>query len=516
MSVALPLPLPVSTRLRLWAGRIPQHGWICLLALALRLFRLGAECLWYDEAFTWWISRLRGPDFWNAIAGDVHPPLWYLVSALNGAILGHSEAALRFPSVIFNTLAVLVLFHIARQLLPERQARLAALFAALLPAAGLYYAQEARMYSLLALLLLLALLAALQRRWVLFVGAAGLAVYTHNLAVLYVFALGAAAGLHALLRPPYWLECVSPGQRRRWQLAPLAASAAVFVLWLPWALVMLRQMGAMAGGFWLWPLFGPGDLLWAFTGMALGQRLPEWFVLHAYIAATALLLLALVLQRRRLLSWNWTLLLAATFAPPLLAAAVSLLWQPVFLPRAFICSAFLLPLWWAAALDELRPANRRLALAVLALTLGVGVVSYYTVPPDGNSRAARQDVAAFLAPVREGWREGDVIYHANLTTAILNGYYAQGLEYRLWPHAGDLNQSLTEQTKAAMGFRIAAPHELNDFARAWLIWQTNPMSTLPEQVATMAFLDAHPHQLVGTLYDNPLGRVALYAVSLRN
>ena len=193
-----------------------------------------------------------------------------------------------------------------------------------------------------------------------------------------------------------------------------------------------------------------------------------------------------------------------------------MIWQPVFLPRAFILSAFLMPLWWAAALEHMSLENRRLALAVLAITLGIGVVSYYTVSPDDSTRATRQDVAAFLTPVWDDWQAGDVLYHANLTTAILGGYYTQGLPYRLWPHAGDLNQSLTETTKAAMGFEFAEPHELAGFSRAWLIWQTNPMSTLPEQEATMAFLAAHPHQLVGTLYDNPLGRVALYTVSLED
>ena len=272
---------PASTPLPRWVGRIPFQLQLLTLTLALRLFRLGAENLWYDEAFTWWLTRLEPARLWQAIAGDVHPPLWYFLSALSTRFLGHSAFALRLPAALFNTAAVLLLFALARDFLPERSARLTALAAALLPAAGLYYAQEARMYSLLALLLLYALRAALNRRWTGFIAAAGLAVYTHNLAVLYVFAIGGAAALLDLLRPPAWLALVCPASYRwRYRLAPLLASVTVFVIWLPWAFVMYRQMQAMAGGFWLWPLFGPGDLLWAFTGMALGQRLPGWFVLH--------------------------------------------------------------------------------------------------------------------------------------------------------------------------------------------------------------------------------------------
>ncbi len=495
----------VSARLRSLAGQIPPWWWIGLLALSLRLFRLNAECLWYDESFTWWITRLHGADFWTAIAGDVHPPLWYVIEWLTVRIIGDSEWALRLPSVLFGTGAVVLVYRLARHFITKRGALYAGLIAALLPAAGLYYSQEARMYALLAFLLLAACLAAVQRQWRWYSLWATLAVYTQNLAVLYVLAIG-IAGIALALK--------DNADRRlslKAALPPVLANGLVFLGWLPWGAVMLGQMGNMAGGFWLWPLMRPGDLLWPVVGMTLGQRLPGAVQFHAYLLVTSLTLVALITVRRQLLTRRWLLLLTATFGAPTIAALVSLLWQPIFLPRAFILTTFLLAIWWGSALESLSQANRRIAGGLLAAVLFIGVVSYYTAVLDENGQAARQDVAAFLQPVHENWQPGDMIYHTNITTAILGGYYSQGLDYRLWPHASDLNQALTEQTKAAMGFQMAEPDEL-DADRVWLIWQTNPMSTLPEQAATMAFLEQSPHRLVGTLYDNPLGRVALYEV----
>jgi hypothetical protein len=487
-------------------GRIPPWWWIALLAFSLRLFHLDAERLWYDEAFTWWITRLSGADFWTAIAGDVHPPLWYLVEWLTVRMIGSSEFALRLPAVLFGTGAVVLVYVLAQHFTTRRGAVYAGLIAALLPAAGLYYSQEARMYAMLAFFLLTACIAAVRGRWVWYTLAALLAVYTQNLAVLYVLAIGLAGIGTALL--------ASDAERRfalRAAMPPVLANLAVCIGWLPWGLVMLGQMGNMAQGFWLWPLLGVGDLLWPLVGMTLGLRLPGGVQVHAFVLVTALTLVALITARRWLWSRRGLLLLAATFGAPAIAVGVSLLWQPVFLPRAFILSAFLLAIWWAAALESLSQPNRRLAGGLLAAVLLIGVVSYYAASPDGVSQAARQDVAAFMQPIHDDWQDGDVIYHTNITTAIMGGYYSQGLDYRLWPHASDLNQGLTEQTKAAMGFDMATPDEL-DANRVWLIWQTNPMSTMPEQEATMAFLEQYPHRLAGTLYDNPLGRVALYEV----
>ncbi len=59
------------------------------------------------------------------------------------------------------------------------------------------------------------------------------------------------------------------------------------------------------------------------------------------------------------------------------------------------------------------------------------------------------------------------------------GYYLDDLPYAMRPHTSDLNQSLTEETKAAMGFTIKAWEDL-PAGRVWLVYGINAMSRADE------------------------------------
>ncbi len=309
----------------------------------------------------------------------------------------------------FGLGAVLLVYFIAREFTSERGALIAEALAAGMPAAGLYYANEARMYALLALLCLLALWAALKGRWLLYIAAAGLALYTHNLALVYVAAAGGAA-----------IVC-GPDRRRA-----LPANAAVAALWLPWMAVMLGQMGAMGQGFWLWTIQGLGELLWPLPALILGCRLPNALQMHGFAVVFGMTLLSLVAARRRLKTRRGALLLAFTFGAPALAALASVLWRPVYLPRAFIPSAFGVVILWGAALAALSKDNRRVAGLLVAAVMLAGLVSYY-FPASSN----RQDARAWLNEALADWQPGDVLYHTNITMAVLTHYYTPDLPYRL-------------------------------------------------------------------------------------
>jgi len=128
-----------------------------VVALALRLFRLDAAPLWLDEMITarWieqpWLETLR------IVTADNHPPAYVIVLKLWATVAGHSEWALRFPSVVFSCAAVWLTAAAADTLLDRTAARWAAWMAALSPFL-LQHAQEARMYALVAPLAALHLL----------------------------------------------------------------------------------------------------------------------------------------------------------------------------------------------------------------------------------------------------------------------------------------------------------------------------------------------------------------------
>ncbi len=127
---------------------------LILLAFALRVYRLPAQSLWYDEGVSWYLTGMPLPALTEWTANDIQPPLFYYLLWLWTRLAGTSEYALRFPSVIFGVLTVPLIWITGWRLLGKRPAWLAALILSISPL-HVYYAQEARMYTLLTFLGLL-------------------------------------------------------------------------------------------------------------------------------------------------------------------------------------------------------------------------------------------------------------------------------------------------------------------------------------------------------------------------
>src|SRR5437660_587786 len=94
------------------------------LGLALRLLGLDRKSVWFDEAVTAGFAALSPREVLSAIAGDVNPPLYYLLLQAWWPYV-RDDFWLRFPSALFSatTVAVTVLF--GRRLLDWRAGLLA-------------------------------------------------------------------------------------------------------------------------------------------------------------------------------------------------------------------------------------------------------------------------------------------------------------------------------------------------------------------------------------------------------
>ena len=129
---------------------------LILAGFGLRVFLLDGQSFWYDEGVTATIAQRNLVELTRWTANDIQPPLYYYIVAGWGRIAGWSEWALRYPSAVFGVLAIPLLAVLALRLARLRAAALlAALLAALHPLL-VYYGQEARMYTLLVLLGILA------------------------------------------------------------------------------------------------------------------------------------------------------------------------------------------------------------------------------------------------------------------------------------------------------------------------------------------------------------------------
>jgi mannosyltransferase len=162
-----------------------------LISALIRLYRVDYQSLRYDETFTVFIARLeflRGIEF---MVGDaVHPPLYYWIQKLF-LVIGDSEALVRLPAVLFGSLGVMATYLLVEHWINRPTALIAACLMALSPF-HIWFSQDARMYTLLALLSLVCMGAYLEflsrtNRWnnTVFVFASMQAYLTHYFALFF-------------------------------------------------------------------------------------------------------------------------------------------------------------------------------------------------------------------------------------------------------------------------------------------------------------------------------------------
>ncbi|MBV8084994.1 MAG: glycosyltransferase family 39 protein, partial [Chloroflexi bacterium] len=225
------------------AGRVWRSLFLPLLALCtlaawgLRLKTLDQADPWWDEGYTYWLGSLDVPTLLLRTAGDVHPPLSYLLYHLWLPLAGPAVYALRALSAMFGALSVPAIGVLGRRLGGPWAGLLAAALLAV-SRFDIWWSQQIRMYALVGLLcivsvyLLLGGLAAWKAqprraRWLL-VGAA--AVNLTGMYTLYFF--GLLVVLESLLALAWVVRWRSRALAGWW----LALQAACGVLLLPWLL----------------------------------------------------------------------------------------------------------------------------------------------------------------------------------------------------------------------------------------------------------------------------------------
>lgn len=130
---------------------------ILLLALSLRLVGIN-QSLWLDEAIS--VNVANNYSYEEIVTefskSDFHPPLYYLSLKSWSSIFGRSEMGIRMLSVLFSLGSIYIVFLLA--------GKWPALLLAVNPL-FLYYSQEARMYSMVSFLLIVAVYFFRKERW---------------------------------------------------------------------------------------------------------------------------------------------------------------------------------------------------------------------------------------------------------------------------------------------------------------------------------------------------------------
>jgi mannosyltransferase len=209
------------------------------LSVWLRSHAITAK-FWIDEGLSVGIAH---HDFWSipgVLKKDGSPPLYYmLLHVWMGVIGGDGESRTHALSLLCATLTIPAGWWFGRRLFGERSAWATAVLCATLPFLT-YYAQETRMYALVAVLGLLAsgsfamAYAVGDRRWIpVFSVFMALTVYAHNWGLF--LALGSGAAFLVLWRS------TERERRRAFFKDGVLGFGLLVLLYLPWIPTVLFQ-----------------------------------------------------------------------------------------------------------------------------------------------------------------------------------------------------------------------------------------------------------------------------------
>ncbi len=215
---------------------------ILLVGIVLRSILLEKESLWFDEVFS---IRLALQDLSSVLQAERrNPPLHFLLLHFWMKAFGDSAAAARSLSVVVGSVSIFLAFALGRRFYGTYVGLAAALFTAL-SSFQIYYAQEARTFALVLMLLLASSLlmdiflrSSSQRVLVLagigYVATSALACYCHFYTPFYIFAQNVFFVL-------FWKD-------HRHRLVPwIVVQILILLLFAPWLAVMLSEAAAGEG-----------------------------------------------------------------------------------------------------------------------------------------------------------------------------------------------------------------------------------------------------------------------------
>ena len=455
--------------------RIALVALIILSAFVLRVYQLDAQSLWYDEGLSAYLASLPLADTIAQSAATDHPPLHALILNVWMRLAGPSEFPVRFGSVVFGTLAVALTYALGRRTGGHRTGVIAAALIAIAPIA-VWYAQEARGYSLLVTLMLIATLAFLRlmegdqrlRVWLAYTLACAGALYTHYFAAFPIIALN----IVFLLRIAY---SVSRHATRNAQHAIrdwLLAHFTIVLLFLPWLPNAIAQAASNATYF-------PGRVIWqtvvsdtwhAFSNGEFPLTPPTGLFWSALILIGVFSITPTLPHAR---PRKGILALICLFVVPLFLMSLLAWDKPKFAPRYLLPSLPAFVALAAIGVDTLLRFRTKLlaviALVPILLIPAVDTLSLSRLYSDPN--VARPDMRAVVAYVDANDAPGDAI-------VLVGGHQAPAFQYYyrgpgdIIPLPPDLLPAVQSPLDARVGTQLADIAKTHP--RAWLVlWQND-------------------------------------------
>jgi len=360
---------------------------IILLAFALRIYRIQVQSIWWDEGISVHLARLDPLTILSARAGSQHPPLYYLLLQCWTKMSGYSEFGVRFFSLLSGVVLIALVYWVMGRVFDRPTALVSMLIVALNPA-YVIYSQEARVYMMLplALLLILSKLHQLARGefrlrdwWSLALWEA-LSLYLHYFSVFSIICVNCFIAV-------LWWRRSRKVDLRRWIVSQLL----VLLAFLPWGVTVVahweqasQKLGYRRLAEQSVTIVEFGRNIWHFFNGGKVEIIGDHLVFTALSSIMAVLfLVSLAVGLRREWQKRDLNLLVAYCCAPLLMSYAAWWWRPGSHPRYILMYALPVMLLLARVMRVLWRAEgwRRLLGTLLGVTVlavyGIGLESAY-------------------------------------------------------------------------------------------------------------------------------------------
>lgn len=395
----------------------------------VRFYHIAASSIWHDEGYTMMLAPDGFIEILARTGRDVHPPLYYIALHYWMLLFGNSELAARGMSAVFMLALIPLTYLLIKRLFTEPAARVAALMVTLAPFL-VRYSQEARMYGMVACLLLLAtyaLVRALHDKnhwwWVVYAVALAAGLYTHYYSVFMIL-------VHWIYVASYTNRKQKQGLLNPWWWGANIAAAALFLPWVPTA---YAQFTRVQGSFWIpkpSTVTLPNTLL-QFLVYNTIDKMAVWtklLIASGFVAAVIGLFVSAKKYRR-------SSLLLTTYAllGPVLVVLLSYK-RPIYVDRYFVFAAVafyallgvIMVLGWPLAK---RPRAQVVAVLLTCLVFAAGIYGVYYQATWQMKRVGQL--------VNRNYLPGDVILSGELYTFFDFSYYNHtGTQTKLWAKNG--------------------------------------------------------------------------------
>ena len=363
--------------------------------LVLTLTRLTTSSIWFDEAFSAYITKYNLAEITHYTALDVHPPLYYWLLKGWTSLFGTSAVAFRSMSVVFGVITLILLFFLVKKLFNRKTAALSVFLVAISPL-FVRFGIEARMYTVVTTIVLAATLMLWR------------SLKTHKLRDYIIYGILVCLGMlthyftaviwlsHWVYRLIYLRTNDLKGRKlaqayfsKEWIVAHIVAVG----LYLPWIPTVISQFRTVSSGFWIPAVTPntPSDYLSEFFFYLQGNQASGWLpvLFFAVVALIGVLVYRYLHQIRydRSTRRSFYLVLTMAVAPVIFLMLLSL--PPLtssFVDRYVLSAAIFTAVLIAVLVANYNPSKRGrwLAPAVLVLTITCFSYGIYQVYHQGN------------------------------------------------------------------------------------------------------------------------------------